>query len=186
MSNTQTIEKRYKKVVKTVHDATHRFMEKKCITHLDYDEWHGEACLGFVQAYLNYDAVPSNFATWVWTKVWWVLAEKLRREAPEWYARKPKRRQKRQGYLTSNDFEDPIAQSAHSPLDLSLLSMDGQSVVQIVLSCFGCADGKKADAGEIRVSVYKLLSDMGWSFMRVVLAFNEIKMFLQKENRHAA
>ena len=61
---------------------------------------------------------------------------------------------------------------------MSSLSEDALTVVHLVIGAGGLAEERESGPEEIRLGLYSLLTNFGWSFRRIVETFHEIRVVL--------
>jgi len=166
------VEETYRDVEMLIHSICHNFVRQKGISERWYEDWHAEACLAFVCACSNFDRTRGCFSTWLWHSVWNALSDKLRLEAAHYLTPHLKERQML-GIVDGRSLR-----SNRIGFDPSVLSQDARAVVMLVFDTFGHVDARQAKPEEIRLSIYSLLTDLGWSFRRVVESFHEIQIAL--------
>jgi len=166
------MEETYQDVGMMIHSVTHAFLRQKDISEREYEEWHGEACMAFANAYQSFDLRREiRFTTWLWQCIWYALSDKLRRDAVHWTT--PRLNEQAAFMMIESG-----CSKSEIELRLCMLTQDAKTVVEIVLSTFGHVDEKEADPEEIRLALYALLSSMGWSARRIVESFHEIRVAL--------
>jgi hypothetical protein len=178
------MEETYEDVEDLIHHVTHRFMRRKGLDEYEYDEWHGESCQAFVLSCESFDPKQARFTTHLWHGIWWSLCQKQRKELynekgthfDENQALKNlhRRRKWMEGII---DYRNNVDVHAFEDL-LASLSEDARTVVRIVVGAGGVTDEEESEPGEIRVGLYLLLTNFGWSFRRIVETFHEIKTVL--------
>jgi len=165
----------YQDVEKMIHKVVHTFLRRKHLLKVEYEEWHAEACMAFINAFRSFDRKLGNrFTTWLWWCIWHALSDKLQREAPHWTT------SRLDDNTVANLVDNRCRDNAGSGFDFSLLTQDSQVVIKIVFGTFGHVDGKEEKPGEIRLALYNLLCSMGWSGRRVLESFGEIRIALTK------
>jgi len=175
MTTDSAVMETYRDVEMLVHSVTHSFLRQKKISESEYEEWHGEASMAFTRAHDSFDRRRgSRFTTWLWHCIWNALSDKLRREAGHWNCVCLSERMS--DSMTTKEEHEHFETGLR--FDLCSLSQDAKAVVEIVLGTFGQTDEKEAKPEEIRLTIYELLSNMGWSARRIVESFHEIRVAL--------
>jgi hypothetical protein len=149
-------------------------------TGVSFDEARSTAGLAFADAYERWDG-STAFTTWVW----WCVYHALRRITFAHYDDR----------LQSNTLSSRVEHEDDEPKQLiiepvcrapSLLESvinevgdDSRLVIQLLLETpKDIRFGRKSDRIRIRRDIRSKLSDMGWTFARIIESFSEIKEVL--------
>jgi DNA-directed RNA polymerase specialized sigma24 family protein len=173
----QTPDEVFAEVEATFRAAVGKFLKqyRKAMFRIYADQIVSAAGVGYMDALSTFDPdLKTEFASWVWTKVWGKMLDELRRHI---------RRCKKHGWEPLTEFEDHGPTTFDRDEFMAKLSPDGRTVagiamdspieLQFVVAAIDDRDPPSDD--NVREAVRQYLMEQGWTKVRVKRAFQEVK-----------
>lgn len=165
-------EETYKDVQNMLDNVVHKVIAR---FGGDYQEQRAEANLIFMEVFHspNFDPEKAQFSSWVVTKVWYGLLERMRNNVL---------RSKRTIYVSEGIENTPSRPSLTFDKEefLSHLSDDGKVAASALLSppldvsIAIKQRGENETPQRVRSAIKEFLKDLGWSMKRITESFSEI------------
>lgn len=176
MSSTAAINATFSDVEALVLATARRFAEKHYRSdprrYFGGPDWEEVVCVafeGFTLAYHSYDPSRAKFTTWVVNRIWYHLQNDQRAHIT---------REKR---YPREEVEPDLMPQQEAPRFSDDLSDDARAVVRLLLEApvdlktAVLEEGEEWKPERVKQALIRTLKDFGWTALRIVEAFGEIR-----------